>query len=120
MVIEVKKGYTEVQFNNEELLAQFYQAEDKVSFINEQPDFENTIICDNEYLIIKLNDEIVDKMRCKNGELIPIKYSRVYSDHLGKMSPRNIQQEFAFDCEYSFGNPDHRDKRYIAFLRRKD
>ena len=110
MVIEVKKGYTELRFltNNclkgEEELAQFYQTEDKVAFINEF--FLNTTlrqkdtdiaICDNEYLIIKLNDEIVDKMRCKNGELIPIKYSRVYSDHLGKMSPRNIQQEFAFD-----------------------
>ena len=103
MVTEVKKGYTEIRFSTfcglkgEEELAQFYQAEDKIAFINEE--FLSTdlrqkdtdiAICDNEYLIIKLDNEIVDKMRCKNGELIPLKYNRVYSTHLGKMSPRNI------------------------------
>ena len=41
MVIEVKKGYTELRFltknclKGEEELAQFYQTEDKVAFINE-------------------------------------------------------------------------------------
>ena len=41
MVIEVKKGYTELKFtqnenfNGEEQLAKFYQTEDKVSYVND-------------------------------------------------------------------------------------
>ena len=110
MIIEVKKGYTELRFiqnenfNGEEQLANFYQTENKVGYVNDWYSVQackdpncNIAICDNEYLIIYLNGEVVDKMRCKNGELIPLKHGRVYSDHLGKMSPRNIQQEFAFD-----------------------
>ena len=42
MLIEVKKGYTEVRFinrcgiNDEALLAEFYQTDDKVTLINEE------------------------------------------------------------------------------------
>ena len=118
MIIEIKKGYTELKFNQggglngEEQLADFYQAEDKVGYINDWYAVQSikdpnkyTAICDNEYLIVYLNDEIVDKMRCKDGKLIPLTYSRVYSDHLGKMSPRNVQQEFAFDMLQDTSTP---------------
>ena len=101
------KGYVDLRFWEEADLAHFYETEDKISLIQEEwvrglgfaagsTPYEEQI-SENEYALIYLNGEIVDKMRRKNGELIPLKYNRVYSTHLGKMSPRNAQQEFGFD-----------------------
>ena len=107
MIVNQKKGYTELLFYTDQELADFYEAPHKVQLITDEVNrrayFEtnsyevDTVVADNEYVSIHLNGEIVDKMRCKNGELIPIKYKRVFSEYLGKMSPRNSQQEFAFD-----------------------
>lgn len=101
------KEYVDLRFWEEADLAHFYETEDKISLIQDEwirglgvgantTQYEEQI-SENEYALIYLNGEIVDKMRCKNGELVPLKYNRVYSTHLGKMSPRNAQQEFAFD-----------------------
>lgn len=110
MLVKRKKGYAEAKFWNtnglkgDEELAAFYQTDDKITFLNE--DYKKSplldlnsgdAICDNEYLVVYLNDEVVDKMRCKDKKLVSLKFDRVYSEHLGKMSPRNVQQEFAFD-----------------------
>ena len=101
------KGYANLYFYDEADLAHFYETEDKISLIQEEwirglgVDANNVQqeeqISENEYALICFNDEVVDKMRCKNGELVPLKYSRVYSNHLGKIAPRNAQQEFVFD-----------------------
>ena len=107
MIINQKKGYTELYFYADQELADFYAAPHKAQLITDEANrrafFEtesytvDSVVKENEYVTIHLNGEIVDKMRCKNGELVPLKYSRVFSEYLGKMSPRNSQQEFAFD-----------------------
>lgn len=105
--VQKLKGYVELRFWKDEDLALFYETKDKIALIQQEyinglgagidsVNIENQI-CENEYASIYLNGKLVDKMRYKNGELIPLKYNRVYSEHLGKMSPRNLQQEFAFD-----------------------
>lgn len=53
---------------------------------------------ENEYVIF-LNEAgiIVDKMCYQNGRLRPVKFVCFNNGHTGKLKPRNIHQEFAFD-----------------------
>jgi len=85
--LDVYKGYKEVILNNEEL-AHFY---------NKQSNDWDLI--DNQYLIIKNSkNEVVDKQKWTiDNRFKSISYKTIDSTYAGKIKPRNIQQELAFD-----------------------
>lgn len=53
---------------------------------------------ENEYLaVMNENEEVVDKFKMKNGELVQVPYTTVGMKSLEVMKPRNLEQYFAFD-----------------------
>ena len=85
---ELYRGYKSVTLNEEDL-AKLYDKDNT----------EN--ICDlltNEYaLICSIDGEIIDKVRWNGERCVPIVYKSINNNFLGKVKPRNIQQELAFD-----------------------
>lgn len=80
-------GYREVQLSDEEL-AEFYGALKVNRFDLKQ----------NEYLIIRNKDGlIVDTRKWTGDNYSVLKYEQIYSDFMGKVKPRNPQQELCFD-----------------------
>jgi len=58
----------------------------------------------NEYLIINDKDgNLVELLRCTGSRLVRVSYKTIASRFLGKIKPRNTQQQFAIDLLY---NPD--------------
>jgi PhoH-like ATPase len=51
----------------------------------------------NQYLLLKLNNEIVDKFRYDGKKFIKLKYQSFDSQILGRIKPRNIRQELYMD-----------------------
>lgn len=52
----------------------------------------------NEYLIIKKEDgSITDKLKWNGIKYIPVMYKNINNNFVGKIKPRNINQELAFD-----------------------
>jgi len=79
-------GIKELVFENDESLASFYEGK------NEQDLFIN------QYIILKdKNDNIIDKGKWTQNGFSPLKYSKINNMMFGKFSPRNLEQEFAFD-----------------------
>ncbi len=80
-------GYKNVTLSDDEM-AEFYQD----MKINR---FECLV---NEYLLIHdKNDELVDKLKWNGSKYIPLKYRKIDNSYIGKVSPRNVEQELTFD-----------------------
>ncbi len=86
-------GFKEVNLTGDELSAIF------------QPDFSDTLGClTNQYLIAEDTDgNVVELMRCAGDRLVRVPFKTISSRFLGKVKPRNIQQQMAIDMLY---NPD--------------
>lgn len=80
------KGYLEVVPTETEW-AQLYEQSDN-----------NVYDCvDNQYLLIKNDDEVVDKFKWVNGAYKKLSYKQINNSFVSKVKPRNVQQECAFD-----------------------
>lgn len=85
--MEVYKGYKELELTNDEM-AELYST----SRIGDY------LFKDNEYLIVKNADgEIVDKFQQKHGRLQQVRYQTLDNAYIGKIKPRNAQQELTID-----------------------
>jgi Predicted ATPase related to phosphate starvation-inducible protein PhoH len=86
-VKEIYKGYKEVILSDEEM-AYFY------SNLN-----DNRFDClTNEYVVIKNQDgEVVEKRKWDGDKYDLISYKQINNDFTGKIKPRNLEQELAFD-----------------------
>lgn len=51
----------------------------------------------NQYLLLKLGNEIVDKFRYDGSKFVKLKYQSLDSQILGKIKPRNLRQELYMD-----------------------
>jgi predicted ribonuclease YlaK len=82
-------GYKEIEFTHQEL-ADFYNN------INKNEDYG---LKEGQYLLIKDSEtkEIVDKYKYSDGMFKKLKYTAINSKAMGKIKPRNIQQELLFD-----------------------
>lgn len=84
---EEYKGFKEVLLSDYEM-AHFYEN------LNENK-YECLI---NEYLLLEnTKGEIVDKLKWNGEKYIPISYRPINNDFTGKIKPRNLEQELAFD-----------------------
>jgi PhoH-like ATPase len=97
---EIYKGYKEIILTEYEL-ATFYEC--KINKWNLQ---------NNEFIIIMDgNKDVVDKFKWTNKGFIPLSYRQIDNVYTGKIKPRNVQQELAFDllqnknitCKVIFG-----------------
>ena len=85
--MEVYKGYKELELTNDEM-AELYST----GCIGDY------LFKDNEYLIVKNADgEIVDKFQQKHGRLQQVRYQTLDNAYIGKIKPRNAQQELTID-----------------------
>ena len=85
---EVYNGYKEVCISSDEELAKHYEtSENRWGLLN------------NEFLIIKDKDgNVVDKQRYVEGKgFLQLSYKLIDNMYMGKIKPRNINQELAFD-----------------------
>lgn len=83
----IYKGYSELELN-----------EEQINEIYNKKRLSDYIFNENEYLIIKNEQgDLIDKMCYQNNEFRPIKFAVFESPHIGKIKPRNIHQELAFD-----------------------
>lgn len=82
------KGFEIVQFQDDSEMIHFYG--------NPTENYFN--LKTNEYAIIKdSSGKIVDKVKWTGEKYSPVSYRKIKNDHSGKVSPRNIEQELAFD-----------------------
>lgn len=80
------KGYKEIDITENEI-AQIYENTD-----------ENLYgLHTNEYLIVKLNGEVKDKLRWNGEKLVKLKYKNVNNQYVGKVKPLNYEQEVMVD-----------------------
>lgn len=85
---EVKyTGYTEIELSDEQY-----------NLVYSEHKLPGYIFNENEY-VIAVNEygEVVDKFCYQNGKLRPVKFTTFSNMHTGKLKPRNIHQELAFD-----------------------
>ena len=70
------------------------------SIFSDEP--ENTYGClQNEYLIAKdCSDNLLGIFKCHNDKMIKVTYKSINSRFLGKIKPRNLQQQMAVDMLY--------------------
>ena len=68
-----------------------------------QNDTANTFSClPNQYLIAKDGcDNILELMRCTGDKMVKVPYKTINSRFLGKVKPRNTQQQLAIDMLYN-------------------
>lgn len=68
-----------------------------------QNDTVNTFGClPNQYLIAKDGcDNIIELMRCTGDKMVKVPYKTINSRFLGKVKPRNTQQQLAIDMLYN-------------------
>lgn len=85
---ELYNGFREFRFENEEEMASFYS---NLSI--------NTLgLLTNEYcLLYSPENVLVDKIKWNGSKNEAISYKNVSNDFIGKVKPRNVQQELAFD-----------------------
>lgn len=80
------KGYVEITMSEEEM-ADFYS--------NQVNTWGVKI---NEYLVIKnICDDVLDKLKWTEKGFKPLKYQNIDSRYVGKIKPRNLQQELYMD-----------------------
>lgn len=85
---EVKyTGYTEIQLSDED-----YNELYSVHTLSGHEFYENQYVS-----IVNEQGEILDKFCYQNGLLRPIRFTTFNNSFTGKLKPRNIHQEFAFD-----------------------
>lgn len=85
--MEVYKGYKELELTNDEM-AELYST----------GRIGDYLFKDNEYLIVKnVDGEIVDKFQQKHGRLQQVRYQTLDNAYIGKIKPRNTQQELTID-----------------------
>jgi len=82
----IYKGYKEINVTQEEL-ANIYE--------NLQSNFYD--LYTNEYLIIRLDEKIVDKFRWNGEKLVKLKYKNINNQYIGKVKPLNYEQEIIVD-----------------------
>ena len=81
------KGYIEVTPTEGEL-AELYS--------NLNNNIYNCLI--NQYVVIKdANDCVIDKLKWNGTAYVHLSYKQINNEHVGKIKPRNLQQELAFD-----------------------
>lgn len=80
-------GFVTYKIETDEELASFY----------ENPEINTFDLCTNQYCILMRGDEVIDKIKWNGEKNIPISYKGVNNSFMGKVKPRNIQQELAFD-----------------------
>lgn len=79
-------GYTRIKLSDEHL-ANFYNNKDILT-----KDFN-----ENQYIVItNAGDEVIDKYIVRKGKLEKVNYSVIHSALMGKIKPRNVEQELAF------------------------
>ena len=82
------KGYIDYHFSTDEEIAEFYS--------NTQNNVLGLMI--NQYAILyNPNGEIIDKVKWDGACNKTISYKPISNDFVGKVKPRNIQQELCFD-----------------------
>lgn len=81
------KGYKVVQMTEDEI-ANWYEGEIKVNKWD---------LLNNEYLIIKSGNEVIDTWRWTNQGFRPLKYKTIKNKFIGNVIPRNTQQKILFD-----------------------
>ena len=82
------KGYIDYHFSTDEEIAEFYR--------NMQKNSVGRMI--NQYAILyNTNGEIIDKVKWDGTYNKTISYKPISNDFVGKVKPRNIQQELCFD-----------------------
>lgn len=85
---EVKyTGYTEIQLSDED-----YNELYSVHTLSGHEFYENQYVS-----IVNEQGEIVDKFCYQNGLLRPVRFTTFNNSFTGKLKPRNVHQEFAFD-----------------------
>lgn len=84
-------GFKEVVLSDDEINSVF------------QNDTVNTFDClPNQYLIAKDGyDNILELMRCTGDKMVKVPYKTINSRFLGKVKPRNTQQQLAIDMLYN-------------------
>ena len=85
---EVKyTGYTEIELSDEQY-----------NLVYSEHKLPGYIFNENEY-VIAVNEygEVVDKFCYQDGKLRPVKFTTFSNMHTGKLKPRNVHQELAFD-----------------------
>lgn len=84
-------GFKEVVLSDDEINSIF------------QNDMVNTFGClPNQYLIAKDGcDNIIELMRCTGDKMVKVPYKTINSRFLGKVKPRNTQQQLAIDMLYN-------------------
>lgn len=70
---------------SEQELADFYEGKLKMDALR------------NQYLLLRMNDKIVDKFRYDGNKFVKLKYKELKSQILGEIKPRNIRQEIYMD-----------------------
>ena len=82
------KGYIEYTFPTEQDMAQFYEK------IN-----ENSLdLKVNQYALLYSPDgNLVDRVKWTGEKYVAVSFRNINNDFVGKVKPRNIQQELAFD-----------------------
>lgn len=82
------KGYKEIVISDDSELAYFYE--------NLNENIYN--LSANEYLVIKNKDgAAIDKLKWTGDIYKPISFKQINNDFVGRVKPRNTQQELAFD-----------------------
>ncbi len=82
------KGYIEYVFPTEQDMAQFYE---KVT--------ENSLdLKINQYALLYSHDgNLVDRVKWTGDKYVAVSFRNINNDFVGKVKPRNVQQELAFD-----------------------
>lgn len=80
-------GYKDVILNDEQM-----------AYLYSNIDFNGFGCLVNEYLVVKnTNNEVVDKLKWDGETFVSLKYRQVNNSFSGKIKPRNLEQELAFD-----------------------
>lgn len=82
-------GYKVINFTENEL-ATFYNT----TFANNNNVYK---LLDNQYLIIKLNNKVVDKYKWLDNKYIAVPNNRIDSKFFGKITPQDEYQQLAID-----------------------
>lgn len=83
-------GYKVLQTYEDQQLARYYD------MIFSQDNSELGIL-ENEYLVIKKDDKIIDKYVYRNSRFEPIKYRTLQTQMFGEIKPKDAYQELAID-----------------------
>ena len=85
---EVKyTGYTEIELTDEQY-NEVYSTQKLTGYIFHENEY---VLAVNEY------GEVLDKFCYQDGKLRPVKFTTFSNAYTGKLKPRNVHQELAFD-----------------------